>query len=323
MNEIIIAPGGHLLLPIGSKQNTRDRIQPYLNWLDQSGVDWKHPDLAAYRDYLRERLSERSIGAHLATIRGSYNRLLKSNTLRDEIMLSLPDERTLVERIILTNEWITRIENAINPQNAPLDIVTRQDHEPHVRLTKVQVSALLRLPDVKTLVGLRDVAIIRLMLATGIREQEAVDLEVRDLYQHYYENEALEVRSGKGRKQRKVPYGEMHDWCIPYVERWLTEAKITSGSVFVGLWKDDSLRSRKFHRTTIGSLLVKYPIKHLGQPYTVTPHDLRYTYARRCYDEGMTVEAISRNMGHSQQETTLRYIGDLDAKRRAPKRVYD
>ena len=57
--------------------------------------------------------------------------------------------------------------------------------------------------------GRRDVALIALLLATGLREGEAVQLEIDDLYQTYGGVPALRVRSGKGAKARMAPFGDM------------------------------------------------------------------------------------------------------------------
>ena len=58
-----------------------------------------------------------------------------------------------------------------------------------------------------------------------------------------------------------------------------------------------------------------------GHRRTVKPHDLRRTYARLLFDAGMKVEAIKQNLGHANIETTLHYIGQLDASDRKPAAV--
>jgi integrase len=59
-----------------------------------------------------------------------------------------------------------------------------------------------------------------------------------------------------------------------------------------------------------------------GRKTAVAPHDLRRTFARRCFDEGMTPIAIKQNLGHSDLATTLRYIGILDVETRRPPQLY-
>ena len=70
----------------------------------------------------------------------------------------------------------------------------------------------------------------------------------------------------------------------------------------------------------VENIVSKYPVMNDdGAMMTVHPHDLRRTYARRLYEAGVDLVAISQNLGHASTRTTLIYIGELDAdKRRAP-----
>jgi hypothetical protein len=65
-----------------------------------------------------------------------------------------------------------------------------------------------------------------------------------------------------------------------------------------------------------------YPISIDGELRTVTPHDLRRTYARQLYLTGTDLTAIQQNMGHERQDITLGYIGTLDAQQREPDDAY-
>jgi hypothetical protein len=59
-----------------------------------------------------------------------------------------------------------------------------------------------------------------------------------------------------------------------------------------------------------------------GRLRQVKPHDLRRTYARQLYLIGTDLAAIQQNLGHERQDTTLDYIGNLDADYRAPDDAY-
>ena len=72
-------------------------------------------------------------------------------------------------------------------------------------------------------------ALIALLLATGLREGEVVQLEIPDLYQTYGGVPALRVRSGKGAKARMAPVGDML-WARQITELWLGERE--TGPVF-------------------------------------------------------------------------------------------
>lgn len=60
-----------------------------------------------------------------------------------------------------------------------------------------------------------------------------------------------------------------------------------------------------------------------GDLVTVTPHDLRRSYARNLFVAGIPTEVIRQNLGHSDVKTTQTYIGVLDGATRAPVSVYD
>lgn len=73
----------------------------------------------------------------------------------------------------------------------------------------------------------------------------------------------------------------------------------------------------------VGTCLRRYPISIDGTLTSIQPHDLRRTYARRLYLVGTDLTAIQQNLGHDNQQTTLDYIGSLDADYRAPDDAYD
>jgi site-specific recombinase XerD len=226
-----------------------------------------------------------------------------------------------LERKAFVDETVIRLTNAIDPKNSPVKQVTRQDtaDAAYLRLTKEQAEALIGAPGVKTLQGLRDTAIIALMLCTGIREAELSALDVEDLRQELGGELALHIREGKGAKERLIPYGEL-DWCLAIVDRWLAAAGIHSGAVFRGFYRGGkTLRRGRLSVRAIEYILNDYPITKNGNVVQVKPHDCRRTYARRLYEAGADLVAIQQNLGHADIKTTLGYIGELDAsKRRAP-----
>ena len=70
-------------------------------------------------------------------------------------------------------------------------------------------------------------------------------------------------------------------------------------------------------------MLGRYPIWIDGQPRSVTPHDLRWSYARNLFLAWIPVEIIRQNLGHVDVKTTQDYIGVLDGATRAPVSVYE
>ena len=314
-----------IILPTDLSREAKDhrsRLKLYMMWLDDEDMKWYQPDLAAYRDYLKsDGKANSTIAAALSTIRSRYTALLRD---RDLFFSAMPPDMPFLEQQAMVNEAITRIENAIHPDNARISVTKHQDIEDskHLRLTSAQANSLLRQPDVATLPGLRDLAVIALTLCTGIREMEAVNLKVEDLRQSLGGELALRVREGKGNKSRLVPYGEL-DWCLIVVDRWLKIAGITTGPIFRGFYKGNKrLRQTALTERAILDILNCYPISINGEKRIVKPHDLRRTYARRLYEAGVDVVAIQQNMGHANLKTTLEYIGALDVDKRRARAVY-
>ena len=178
-------------------------------------------------------------------------------------------------------------------------------------------------PGTKTLKGLRNTAIMALMLSTGIREGELVALDVQDLRQELGGELALHIREGKGARERLVPYGDL-DYSLAIVERWLERAGVESGPVFRPLWKSHKVRKdRRLTTRGVQKIVASYDVAVNGELIAIRPHDARRTYARRLYEAGVDLVSLQQNLGHKQTETTLGYIGTLDASKRRPPALYD
>ncbi len=312
----------------GKNKSTDSRLSLFCGWLDQTGSKWYSPDMAGYRDkLLSEGKAPSSVSSYMATIRGKYQRLLKSNDVRDSLF-SMVGDLPLLERQAFVVEALTRLQNAVDPKAAPVQATKKQDeadNEGGLRMTKAQASALLAKPGIATLQGLRDTAMLAVLLCTGIREGELVALDVDDLRQSLGGELALRVRHGKGDKQRLIPWGDL-SWCLQIIDKWLRAANITAGAVFRGLFgngRQGQVRPGRITTRSVQSILAQYPIAIEGEVLAPRPHDCRRTYARLLFEAGVDLVAIQQNLGHSDLRTTLRYIGALDAdKRRAPS-IYD
>ena len=326
-------------MPDQPNKDLRSRLNFYIDWLTARRRAWYQPDLQAYRDYLlhdRTRtdkrgnrkpatLSEATALAHLATIRSRYNALLtRSNEARDRLFDLANPDASEAEQQALVNEFFLRIANDVHPASAPVKLVEKQDSadSEHLRLKPYQVSALVQAPGISTLRGLRDTALMTLMVCSGIRAAEAAALRVDDLRQRLGGELSLRVREGKGGKQRLIPYGPL-DWCLMYVDAWLRDADINAGPVFRGIRRGGkSVRPRGIGAWTVNDIMNSYPISIDGALCLVKPHDLRRTYARNAYDFGMDLERIRQNLGHTSLQTTQTYIGALDGRDRHPPNMF-
>lgn len=306
-----------LLYVAGDDKDSRTRINQFVAW--QSGRDhWYQPDLATYRDdLLADGLASSTVSSYLSTIRGAYRRLSRSNQVRDVLMLMAPEDASPADKHAFVEEVLTRLRNAIHPDESHVRVTSVQDETDmaHLRLTATEAEYMLNQPGLDTLTGIRDTAILGILLCTGVREDELCALEVDDLWQELGGELALLVRHGKGDKQRLIPYGEL-SWCLELVENWLDDTEIGSGPVFRGFYPRGGIRSEALSTRTIQRIVRSYPIQRDRRLMTVRPHDLRRTYARLMYEAGMDIVAIQQNLGHTSIDTTMRYIGTLDVRRR-------
>lgn len=305
-----------LLLPLRSK-DARSRIEQFVSW-QHGRSEWWQPDLAAYRDdLLADGLSPSSVSAYLGTLRGAWNKLLMSNDLRDRLYDMTDPAASISDRWAFVEEASTRLRNAVHPAAAPVKQTRVQDTEDskHLRLTIEQAEQLLAAPDTRTLIGVRDAAVIATLLCTGIREDELCNLDIEDLRCALGGEVALRIRHGKGDKQRLVPYGELI-WCLELIDNWMWYAHITEGSVFRGMARGNAVRKGRIVPRSVQRILKCYPVWIGGKWRRVKPHDCRRTYARLMYESGMDLLAIQQNLGHTDAKTTKLYIGMLDASAR-------
>jgi integrase/recombinase XerC len=148
-------------------------------------------------------------------------------------------------------------------------------------------------------VGLRDLAVLELLYATGIRVGELCGLDVDDL-----DHERRVVRVlGKGRKERSVPYG------VPArdaLDAWLRTgrpevARPGSGpALFLGA-RGGRLDQRAA-RTLVHARLRDVP----GAP-DLGPHGLRHTAATHLLEGGADLRSVQELLGHSSLATTQIY----------------
>lgn len=328
-----------VLMPSAPGKDQKSRLGFFIDWLTRADRHWYQPDLRAYRDFLlHERartnkrnqvkaatLSPQTALAHLATIRARYAQLSRSEAARESLFdIVANPEASNAEQRAMVDEFFLRLAFDVHPQKAPIPLVEIQDRadSEHLRLKPYQVSALLGAPGIGSLRGLRDTALMTLMVCTGIRAAEAAALHVDDLRQQLGGELSLRVRDGKGGKQRLIPYGPLN-WCLMYVDAWQRDAQIKAGPVFRRILKGNrAIGAKGIGAWTVNDIMNKYPISIDGELRLVKPHDLRRTYARNAYDFGMDLERIRQNLGHASLQTTQTYIGALDGRDRHPPNMF-
>jgi integrase/recombinase XerC len=148
-------------------------------------------------------------------------------------------------------------------------------------------------------VGVRDVAILELMYATGIRVGELCGLDVDDL-----DLERRVVRVfGKGRKERSVPFGRPAERSVL---TWLREARPavavpgSGAALFLGA------RGKRIDPRTVRAMVHARLSEVPGAP-DLGPHGLRHTAATHLLEGGADLRSVQEMLGHASLATTQIY----------------
>ncbi|MFN7994871.1 MAG: tyrosine-type recombinase/integrase [Bryobacteraceae bacterium] len=170
-------------------------------------------------------------------------------------------------------------------------------------LTLKQAQALLNAPYITTLKGLRDRAIIAVLLGCGLRRSEVAALTIGHIQQRDGRWCIVDLR-GKHGRVRTVP---MPTWVKVAIDAWATQAGITDGRLFRPVNRGDAISGEVMSEKVIWQLLRPYAAL-AGVP-GIAPHDCRRTAAKLCRAAGGELEQIQLLLGHASVQTTERYLG--------------
>lgn len=186
---------------------------------------------------------------------------------------------------------------------------SRKQWQPANVISESDVARLLDAPDVATMVGLRDRALLELMYSTGLRcaEVSALDLSDVDLTEGI-----VFVRYGKGAKQRLVPIGVA---AVDAVKQYLIHARpfLVVHPHMQALFVIGHCRGKG---KRLGGGGIRYAIERTarvaGIKRRVTPHTFRHSFATHVLRAGADLRHVQELLGHSRIDATERYT-HLDA----------
>jgi integrase/recombinase XerD len=170
-------------------------------------------------------------------------------------------------------------------------------------LTREQAQSWLGAPDTRTLKGLRDRALLAVLIGCGLRRAEAASLT----FEHVQQRDGRWVLVdliGKRDKVRSVP---MPNWSKAAIDSWSRASGIGDGLVFRAVNKGDRVVGTGITPQAIYNVIVGYSetLKNKG----VAPHDLRRTFAKLAHKGGSAIDQIQLSLGHESIQTTEEYLG--------------
>lgn len=268
------------------------RSEIHLNDLDQITVS----DLEEYMEYLKYRFNEqnqeitnkeRGIMRKISSLKSFYNYFFRTERLKTNpaALVRLPklNEKEIIrldiDEVALLLDEVEQGENLSGRQKAFHD------------KTKI-----------------RDLALLTLLLGTGIRVSECVGLNLTDLD---FKNGGIHIHR-KGGKEVTIYFGtEVEEALLSYLDQRnaIQPAAGHEDALFL------SLQKKRLNVRSVENLVKKYsrivtPLKK------ITPHKLRSTYGTNLYRETGDIYLVADVLGHSDVNTTKKHYAALEDERR-------
>ena len=278
--------------PFFSKMERRDIL---LEYLDQITVS----DLEEYMEYLKYRFNdnhqeitnkERGIMRKISSLKSFYNYFFRCEKLKT-------NPAALVQLPKLHEKEIIRLD--IDEVALLLDEVEQGD-----QLTEKQKAFHNR-------TRIRDLALLTLLLGTGLRVSECVGLDLDDID---FKNGGIHIHR-KGGKEVTIYFGtEVEDALLDYLEerREIEACPGHEQALFL------SLQRKRISVRSVENLVKKYaqlvaPLKK------ITPHKLRSTYGTNLYRETGDIYLVADVLGHKNVNTTRKHYAAMkeENKRKA------
>lgn len=166
------------------------------------------------------------------------------------------------------------------------------------------IDALLKLMDLRTYVGLRDYVIMIMFLDTGIRPNELLHLERRDIK---FRSQEIKVREkiAKTREERILPISNI---CVTYLRKLLIVTPEEWGDFIFYTCEGNRLTSERLNK-----IFQRYS-KVLE--YNISPYSLRHEFAILYLRNNGNIFSLQKLLGHSNLEMVKRYlaISQVDLK---------
>ena len=170
-------------------------------------------------------------------------------------------------------------------------------------LSLKQAQTLLNAPDISTIRGLRDRAILAVLLGCGLRRSEVAALTFAHVQQRDGRWCIVDL-VGKHGRVRTVP---MPNWVKVAIDTWTAPAGVSDGHVFRSVNRGDKVQGAVLSEKVVWQMLRPYAVA-VGVP-GIAPHDCRRTAAKLCRAAGGELEQIQMLLGHASVQTTERYLG--------------
>jgi site-specific recombinase XerD len=260
---------------------TPDDIEYYLDYLSY------YNNTSSAEEMTERSNQERAKLRKLASLRSFYNYYYKKQkiTFNPAVLVDLPK---------IHNKHIVRLE--ANEVADFLDMVESGD-----ALTKKE-------KEYHKKTRIRDLALITLLLGTGLRVSECVGLNIDDI--DFSKNGLRIIR--KGGNEVIIYFGdEVADALLDYLEerKKILPQSGHEDALFL------SLQDRRLSVRSVQNLVKKYS-KLVTSLKNISPHKLRSTYGTALYQETGDIYLVADVLGHQDVNTTKKHYAEIEDERR-------
>ncbi len=280
--------------------------------------------LRDYHDYLYDQdKSEQTIKAYMTDLY-SFSRWFEQTTgeplAPDSItpleiidyrntMLDQGKKPSTINRSLISIssfcQWAQQNDLIVNNPAEGIRSVAEEPLAPRALERKEQL-ALLRA--VRKSGNLRDLAIITMLLHTGMRVSELCNLRVSDISISTHSN-MIAVREGKGTKRRNIP---LNSTVIGVLKDYLQSLSSDVQNILMAGTQPEKERylfygQKRMPLTDRGVRYVIQKYGYLAKIKQVSPHVFRHTCAKNLIDAGQSIDKVSKILGHSNVNTTAIY----------------
>jgi site-specific recombinase XerD len=260
-----------------SRRAYERHLREFIRWYSESGeTTINKAAVQRYVAQLRERgMSAASVNQKLSAIRKLAEEAADNGALDSQIANGIKAVKGIRHEGTRTGNWLTR-------------------HE---------AQKLLKVPDTDKLKGLRDRAILAVLIGCGLRRSEAASLRF-DHIQQLDGRWVLVDLVGKRNKLRSVP---MPSWAKVSIDAYASASGLSEGNIFRPINKGGRMTGERMTEHAIYNVVSEHS-EGLSQG-EIAPHDLRRTFAKLAHKGGSALDQIQLSLGHNSIQTTERYLG--------------
>jgi len=233
-------------------------------------LDWRRVDHLTVRAYIshlaRRKMSRTSTARHLSALRSFFKYLMREGAVEKN-----------PARAVATPKREKQLPSVMQPAD---------------------VALLLEQPDLAAPLGIRDLAWLEMLYASGLRISELVGIDLDDIELHA---RLVKVR-GKGSKERIVPFGRKAEAAVraylPIRAKLVRDAE--EAALFVN-YRGERITTRSVRRLFDGYL------RKASLRAGISPHTMRHSFATHLLNSGADLRAIQELLGHASLSTTQMY----------------